>query len=149
MGRERFRPFYESMKILNLIFGSQILFWTKLAAFLVLNILDAHSTYIVMRPDHFERERNPVARWVFKLLGIPRGIIIFKTLLLAILIPAMGFYAGNDLKTINIVLFVADLVFLLVVINNYRIYKRVKLHNSVQIHWHVVEEQKDDADLSF
>lgn len=100
------------------------LFWGLLGLFILLNLLDAHSTYIVMRPFYFEREKNPIARWVFRKMGIPRGIIIFKALLLAILIPAMGFYAGNDLFTINIVLIVANTVFALVVGNNYRIYRR-------------------------
>jgi len=100
------------------------LFWSLLGGFIALNLLDAHSTYLVMRPHHFQRERNPIARFVFKKLGIPRGIIIFKTVLLAILIPAMGFYGGHDLLTINIVLIVSNLVFCLVVIHNYRIYRR-------------------------
>ncbi|HOA30218.1 MAG TPA: DUF5658 family protein [Candidatus Cloacimonadota bacterium] len=109
-----------------LLSGSAILFWALLTLFIILNVLDAHSTFLVMRPAHFKRERNPVARWVFKKLGLPRGIIIFKTVLLAILIPAMGFYAGNDLFTINIVLIVCDLVFILVVKHNYRVYQRVR-----------------------
>lgn len=104
---------------------SAALFWGLLGIFILLNLLDAHSTYIVMRPHHFGRERNPIARWIFRKLGIPRGIIIFKTLLLALLIPAMGFYAGNDLFTINIVLIVGNIVFALVVWNNYRIYRKL------------------------
>ncbi len=107
-----------------LMLYSATLFWSLLSLFILLNILDAHSTYLVMRPTHFRRERNPIARWVFRKLGIPRGIVIFKVVLLAILIPAMGFYAGNDLFTINIVLMVSDLIFALVVINNYHIYRK-------------------------
>lgn len=115
--------------ISNKILHSSSLFWWLLGLFIALNFLDAHSTWIVMRPHHFGRERNPVARWVFKKLGIPRGIIIFKAALLAILIPAMGFYAGNDSFTINIVLLVFCLIFALVVGNNYRIYRRLRSAN--------------------
>ncbi|MDY0152150.1 MAG: DUF5658 family protein [Candidatus Cloacimonas sp.] len=43
------------------------------AAFLVLNVLDGHSTYLVLKPNHFSRERNPIARWVFRKLKIPRA----------------------------------------------------------------------------
>jgi len=110
----------------TLLSGSAALFWALLILFILLNVLDAHSTFLVMRPAHYKRERNPVARWVFRRLGLPRGIIIFKMVLLAILIPAMGFYAGNDLFTINIVLIVCDLVFILVVKHNYRVYQRVR-----------------------
>jgi len=106
------------------ILGNTNVFWSLLSLFILLNLLDAHSTWLVMRPHYFSRERNPIARWFFHKLGIPRGIIIFKTIILGILIPAMGFYAGHDPFTINIVLLVSDLVFILVVIHNYRIYKR-------------------------
>ncbi len=95
--------------------------------FLLLNILDGHSTFLVLKPHHFHREKNPVARWIFKKLGIPRGIIIFKTLLLVILILAISYYAAWDALTINVTLCVADLVFLLVVLHNYRVYRRMRI----------------------
>lgn len=94
--------------------------------FVVLNILDGHSTYLVMKPCFFYRERNPVARFIFKKLGIPRGIIIFKALLLAMLAPAIGFYAAYETLTLSIVLLVADLLFLYVVIHNYRVWRRLQ-----------------------
>jgi hypothetical protein len=107
------------------ILYSKPLFWVLLSTFTVLNWLDAHSTYLVMRPHYYYRERNPVARWCFRKLGIPRGIIIFKAILLCVLIPAMIFYAGEDVFTINIVLLVSSLVFMLVVAHNYRVYRRI------------------------
>ncbi len=94
--------------------------------FLLLNILDAHSTWLVMRPHYFEREKNPFARWVFKKLGIPRGIIIFKTALFAFLIPAGAYYGAWEPFTLNIVLSVANILFILVVAHNYRVYHRLK-----------------------
>ncbi len=114
------------MHIIKVILNQAALFWSFLGLFILLNVLDAHSTYLVMRPNHFRRERNPVARFIFRIIGIPNGIIIFKAVLLAILIPAMGFYAGNDLFTINIVLLVSNMVFTWVVIHNYRLYKKIK-----------------------
>ncbi|MDD4147393.1 MAG: DUF5658 family protein, partial [Candidatus Cloacimonetes bacterium] len=74
------------------ILYSTKLFWPLLAAFVLLNGFDAHSTYLVMWPHYYYRERNPVARWAFRKMGLPRGIIIFKLVLLAILIPAMIYY---------------------------------------------------------
>ncbi len=93
--------------------------------FVLLNVLDAHSTWNVLKPDHYNRERNPVARWVFRKLGIPRGIIIFKVVLLLILAIAFAFVASSATFTLNIILIIADLIFLLVVIHNYRICKRL------------------------
>ena len=94
--------------------------------FIILNILDGHSTFLVLKPHHYHRERNPIARWVFRKIQIPRGIIIFKAVLLGILIPAMAFYAGNDVFTINIVMLSSNLLFILVVIHNYKIAKRIR-----------------------
>ena len=95
--------------------------------FIILNTLDGHSTFLVLKPHHYQREKNPVARWIFKKLGIPRGIIIFKTLLLVVLILAISYYAAWDALTINVTLLVADLVFLLVVLHNYRVYRRMRI----------------------
>jgi hypothetical protein len=94
--------------------------------FLLLNVLDAHSTYLVIKPHYYEREKNPIARWVFKKLGIPRGIVIFKVLLMSILIVAIAYYAAWDPLTINIAMLIADVLFLVVVLHNYRIARRLK-----------------------
>ncbi len=107
------------------IFSSLTLCVMLGCAFLILNVLDGHSTYLVLKPHHYGREKNPVARWVFRKLGVPRGIIVFKTMLIAILIPAISYYAAWDVLTINITLLVADLLFLLVVMHNYRVYRRM------------------------
>lgn len=93
------------------------------AIFLVLNVLDGHSTYLVIRPANYQRERNPIARFIFRKLKVPAGIIIFKSVILAIVIPAIAYYAAWDAFTINIVMTVADLLFLWVVHHNYRIYR--------------------------
>lgn len=95
------------------------------ATFLLLNILDGHSTYLVLRPHHYEREKNPIARWVFRKLKLPRGIIIFKLILMSGLIIAISYYAAWDAFTINIAMIVADLLFLVVVTHNYRIARRI------------------------
>jgi hypothetical protein len=113
--------------MIRIVLNQAALFWSLLSLFLLLNVLDGHSTYLVMRPNHYRRERNPVARFFFRKLGIPNGIIIFKAVLLAILMPAMGFYAGNDLYTINIVLLIFNVIFALVVIHNYHLYKKIQV----------------------
>ncbi len=99
--------------------------------FVILNILDGHSTWKVIQPDHFHRERNPIARWAFRKLGLPRGIVIFKALLLLILGGAFSIYAKEEPRTLNVTLGIANLVFLAVVIHNYRVYKKVKSQRGI------------------
>jgi len=96
-----------------------------MAPFLVLNVLDGHSTYLVLRPQHYHREKNPIARWIFRKLKLPTGIIVFKTVILAVVIPAVCYYAAWDASTINLTMFIADLLFLWVVQHNYRVYKKL------------------------
>lgn len=105
---------------------SKVLMVVLAAIFLLLNVLDGHSTWLVMRPHHFYREKNPIARWVFRKLGIPHGIVFFKASLLSILFVAGSFYGAWETFTLNIVLLVADLLFSYVVVHNYLLYKRLK-----------------------
>lgn len=110
----------------RLLLQSVQLSFVLLPVFIVLNILDGHSTYQVLKPNHFEREKNPVARWVFRKLHIPTGIILFKAILLSILIPCILYYVACDPLIINIVLLSSNLLFLLVVIHNYRVFSRIR-----------------------
>lgn len=88
--------------------------------FLILNILDAHSTWLVLRPDNYHRERNPIARWVFKRLMLPMGIVFFKA---SILGPLSIFimYWWSEAFTINLALLIGNLLYLYVVIHNYKV----------------------------
>jgi hypothetical protein len=97
--------------------------------FVILNILDGHSTYIVLRPNHYAREKNPVAKWVFRKLGILRGIIIWKTLLLSALIYLMFTQYLTEPYMLNIILLVANVFFLWVVVHNYRVHRKLKTYN--------------------
>lgn len=106
------------------LFQSDILCLVLGVIFLLLNCFDAHSTWLVLRPNHYLRERNPVARWIFVKLGLVRGIIVFKSVLMILLAGCMGYYAAYDLQTINIVLLAANLLFLWVVWHNYGVYRR-------------------------
>ncbi len=108
------------------LMNSRLLYWVLLGVFCTLNLLDGHSTYQVLKPYYYHRERNPVARWVFRRMGLPQGIVVFKAIILGMLIPAMSYYAAHDPFTINIVLVVSGVVFTLVVLHNYRVYNRIK-----------------------
>ncbi|MBW6513839.1 MAG: hypothetical protein K0B87_03680 [Candidatus Syntrophosphaera sp.] len=114
------------LNLLHSFFSHPALLIVLFVIFILLNILDGHSTWMVIKPNHFRRERNPVARWIFRKLGIPRGIVIFKVVLLAILAVAFAIYARHETFLPSVILLVANLVFLLVVIHNYRIHRRIR-----------------------
>ncbi|HOZ00442.1 MAG TPA: DUF5658 family protein [Candidatus Syntrophosphaera sp.] len=114
-----------ALNALQWFFSQLWLLIVLFAAFVLLNVLDGHSTWMVLRPDHYRRERNPVARWIFRKFGLPRGIVIFKFVLLLVLGALFAFYAASDTFTLNIVLLVADIVFLVVVLHNYKVYRRM------------------------
>ena len=116
---------YMFLNVIVALFKSPALTLILSIIFLLLNILDGHSTYLVLKPDKYQREKNPLARWVFKKLKIPAGIIIFKTVLMAVLILAIAYYAAWEPFTVNIAMLIADIFFLLVVLHNYRLYFRL------------------------
>ena len=45
-----------------------------------LNLADGITTWIFVHPDHYHREANPLARWIFGKLGITSGIILSELL---------------------------------------------------------------------
>ncbi len=95
-----------------------------LLVFGVLNALDAHSTWLVLKPNRYRQERNPFARMIMKKFGVKRGIVIIKV---GILIPFIIFvtqYLKDDIKGFRAVFAIADAIFSLVVANNYRIYHK-------------------------
>ncbi|MGB4261619.1 MAG: DUF5658 family protein [Candidatus Cloacimonas acidaminovorans] len=112
-------------KVIAAIFCSPVFTLILCIIFLLLNILDGHSTYLVLKPDKYHREKNPLARWVFQKLKIPAGIIIFKTILMSILILAIAYFSAWEPLTVNIAMLIADLLFLVVVLHNYHLYFRL------------------------
>ncbi len=113
------------LNTLEMIGDSHPLLVGQLIIFLVLNILDGHSTWKVVKPDHYYREKNPIARWVLRKLGALRGIIVFKSLLLLFLGTVVAIYGRKMIRSLNVVFGVANLVFLGVVINNYLVHKKI------------------------
>jgi len=93
--------------------------------FVILNILDGHSTWKVLYPDKHHREMNPLARWVFRKLGVTKGIITYKTVLILIIGILFGHYAKKDTFSLNVILSVANIVFLITVVKVFFIDKIV------------------------
>ncbi|HOV16491.1 MAG TPA: DUF5658 family protein [Candidatus Cloacimonadota bacterium] len=108
--------------ILKILMSEKVLCGQCLV-FLLLNILDGYTTWLVMKPDHYERERNPIARYVFKKLKAPFSIVIFKAVLLSLL----GIFIYNwreEAFTLNIALIVGNLLYFGVVLHNNKVHKR-------------------------
>jgi hypothetical protein len=101
--------------------------------FLLLNILDGHSTWLVVRPDHYERERNPIARWVFRKLRLPRAIPLFKAFLL-LMLALVIWYWQSDKATLNIALSIGNVLFVIVVWHNYKVHKLISKRSRNIIH---------------
>ncbi len=96
-----------------------------LVVFLILNILDAHSTWLVLKPDHYYREKNIIARFFFRKLGLFRGIVFFKSFLLLFLALIIKFFLLPEYLTLNVSIAIGNSIFLIVVLNNYRIFRRL------------------------
>ncbi len=93
--------------------------------FVILNIMDGFSTWMVLRPDHYERERNPIARAFFRFFKLPAAIVLFK----AVLLSGMGVfisYYHNEALTINIALLIGNLLFCFVVRHNFHVYRKYR-----------------------
>jgi hypothetical protein len=116
-------------ELLTLLSGKTLL-CVQSVVFIILNTLDAHSTWLVLKPNHYHRERNPIARWVFRKLRIPRAIIIFKSLILIPLGIFIAFWRKEAL-TINIALLIGNLVFILVVLHNYKVSRHYRRQREI------------------
>jgi hypothetical protein len=112
------------------VLQNQIVLGCQCLLFLILNILDGHSTWLVLKPDFYHRERNPIARWVFKKLRLPRAIPIFKAVLLSLL-GWVIIHWWKDALTLNIAMTIGNALFIYVVIHNYRVFR----------HYHQIVEQ--------
>jgi uncharacterized protein YacL len=103
---------------------SLILFFCNLFVFMVLNFMDAHSTYLVIRNSNLKSERNPFARYIFNKIGIIRGMVILKLISFS-LIPLMIFAYTESPKSINYLLIFINFLYSIVVSNNYKIFKKI------------------------
>ena len=91
-------------------------------AFLVLNYLDVLSTYKIVKKVGYKGERNPIARWLIKRYGALKGLLILKSMIIFVTPLIFWSYAESPLY-LNITLGFIDIVYLCVVLNNFRIYK--------------------------
>ncbi len=98
------------------------------AVLVVLNILDGVSTWKVVKPNHYHRERNPVARWMFTKLGITRGIILAEILWIGFISGIFFLLARHPIldTALLVLLGVGVLSFFIVVSGNFRAWRRIR-----------------------
>ncbi|MFA5498102.1 MAG: DUF5658 family protein [Candidatus Cloacimonas sp.] len=105
--------------------GSLTLFIILVVLYVILNVLDGHSTYLVISKTSHTNERNPIARFIFKKIGPLAGVIVIKSLIVPLVFLMFYFFSFKSLQ-MNIILLVANVLYLLTVINNYNVLKKVK-----------------------
>ncbi|PKN74356.1 MAG: hypothetical protein CVU49_09050 [Candidatus Cloacimonetes bacterium HGW-Cloacimonetes-2] len=103
-----------------------LLLWILLPLYILLNLLDAISTWLVVKPDKYAQEINPLARWLFIRLGLFRGLLVAETLNLGIFTPLIIILAAFFPVLATILLSLAVLFYAVLVVNNFRIYLRQK-----------------------
>lgn len=99
-------------------------FYPLIIIFIILNILDGHSTLKVISKTSIKSEKNPVARFLFKLVGPLTGIICLKSILIPVIILMM-YYFYYKLLDMIIILIIANFFYLAVVIHNYKVFNRI------------------------
>ncbi len=92
----------------------------------VLNILDAISTWKVVRLGNHKNEKNPLARALFNLIGPIPAMIILKGIAL-IIIAYISFNYRKFEPDINTYIIILNILYLWIVTHNYHVLKRMKL----------------------
>ncbi|MCD4651122.1 MAG: DUF5658 family protein [Candidatus Cloacimonetes bacterium] len=107
--------------------------WVLLILLCLLNGLDAHSTWLVVSRSSIQAEKNPLARWMFRRFGFLPGILILKGFV-GIVLLLMYFPLKLATREIIMVLSIGCGIYSVVVLNNYRIYRKIsrRRHNNVQ-----------------
>ncbi len=105
------------------------MFYILAVLFTLLNIMDGHSTFLVVSNSSLKSERNPLARTLFRLIGLKTGIMLLKFFSVFIILTAYIFV--KELRSeLNIVLLIANLFYLFVVTNNYRNYRNIQKYQT-------------------
>lgn len=93
-----------------------------------LNILDGVSTWKVVKPDNYHRERNPLARWMFSKLGLVKGLIIAELVWIGLISAVFFLLAKHPVldTALLIMLGVGVLVFAAVVMSNIRTWRSIR-----------------------
>jgi len=103
-----------------------LIFLSLYALLTLLNLLDGYTTWHVLKPDKYHREVNPLARWIFRKLGLMNGIIVAETLWISFYTLLLAFLAGFGLLVPLILLLLGIAVFSWVVWDGLRLMRKLK-----------------------
>jgi len=103
----------------------KILIIFLLIILIILNILDGISTFLVIRKSSIRAEKNPLARFVFRKMGVTKGIIAIKSIIIPLLVLLL-YDIKHDPDEVITALFIADLIYSYTVVNNYRVHHKLK-----------------------
>jgi uncharacterized membrane protein len=93
----------------------------------ILNILDAVSTWKVVKIGNNKNEKNPLARMLFNLIGPIPAMIILKGI--AILIIAYIMLNFKKFKPeVDTFMIILNLIYLWIVIHNFHVLKRMNCY---------------------
>ena len=96
----------------------------------ILNVLDGLTTWLIIKPDKFQREANPVARWLFIKMGIPNGIIIVEAVWISTVSLVVFWVAGRNMLLAKMLLGLGFVVFGWIVQGSFRIMKKLGQKNT-------------------
>lgn len=92
--------------------------------FLVLNYYDAQTTIFVCKHFGFKSEKNPFARFMIKKIGLIKGVVSVKSIIIFIS-PLIIWSFLESPVSIILTLSALNLLYFYVVINNYKICKKI------------------------
>ena len=115
------------------------------AILVALNVLDGVSTWQVLKPNHYHRERNPLARWMFMKLGLTRGVLLAEVLWIGFIgaVFFLTFTHPVGSVVLLVLLCVGVLIFLRVVSGNFRTWRRIRQREELL----AGKQQKEDVDV--
>ncbi|HRT59711.1 MAG TPA: DUF5658 family protein [Candidatus Syntrophosphaera sp.] len=110
-----------------------------------LNLLDGFSTWLVLKPNHYHRERNPAARWMFIKLGLTRGLVLAEVLWIGFISAVFFLTFTHPIWNVAllVLLCVGVLVFLRVVSGNFRAWQSIWQREELL----AGKQQKEEADV--
>ena len=110
-----------------------------------LNLLDGLSTWQVLKPNHYHRERNPAARWMFIKLGLTRGLVLAEVLWIGFISAVFFLTFTHPVWNVAllVLLCVGVLVFLRVVSGNFRAWQSIRQREELL----AGKQQKEEADV--
>jgi len=116
-------------KIYKLIFCSihlpRGLLFSLFLLLVVLNIMDAISTWKVVKRGSNKNEKNPLARFLFNIMGPVLAMILLKGIAIIIILYISLNYQDFE-PEIHTYMIILNVFYLYIVLHNYQVLKKIK-----------------------